>query len=142
MVELAFTYIHQKFERELDLRFTIPKLKYKGATVQYQRIRAKKAPKIEEVELSEEEKEKLQAKAMEEERKREAVREREPDYKLYCIMDERLNQNFGSQEYLTQVIKREFEQIAGDANDRWTYLTEKFEMKEQPEVFEEYDGLN
>jgi len=49
MVELAFTYIHQKFERVLDMRFTIPKLKYKGATVQYQRIRAKKAPKIEEV---------------------------------------------------------------------------------------------
>jgi hypothetical protein len=46
--------------------------------------------------LSEEEKAKLQAKAMEEERKREAVREREPDFKLYCILDERLNQNFGS----------------------------------------------
>lgn len=79
---------------------------------------------------------------MEEERKREAVREREPDFKLYCILDERLNQNFGSQEYLTQVIKREFEQIAGDENDRWTYLTEKFEMKEQYDVVEEYDGLN
>jgi hypothetical protein len=38
---------------------------------------------------------------MEEERKREAVREREPDFKLYCILDERLNQNFSSQEYLT-----------------------------------------
>jgi len=40
------------------------------------------------------------------------------------------------------VIKREFEQQVGDENDRWTYLTEKFEMKEQYEVFEEYDGLN
>lgn len=40
------------------------------------------------------------------------------------------------------MIKREFEQQVGDENDRWTYLTEKFEMKEQYEVFEEYDGLN
>jgi len=33
MVELAFNYIAQKFERNLDLRFSIPKMKYKGATV-------------------------------------------------------------------------------------------------------------
>jgi hypothetical protein len=46
MVELAFTYIGQKFGKQLDLRFTIPKLKYKGASVQYQRIRVKKGPKI------------------------------------------------------------------------------------------------
>ena len=33
VIELAFNYINQKFKQELDLRFTMPKLKYKGATV-------------------------------------------------------------------------------------------------------------
>ena len=47
MVELAFTYVKQKFDRDLDPRFSIPKIKYKGDTIQYQRVRAKKnGPKI------------------------------------------------------------------------------------------------
>lgn len=46
IAELAFTYIKQKFDKDLDYRFTVPKMKYKGSTVQYQRIKAKKAPKI------------------------------------------------------------------------------------------------
>lgn len=46
MIELAFTYVQQKFGKTLDLRFTIPKMKYKGSTIQYQRIKAKKGPKI------------------------------------------------------------------------------------------------
>jgi hypothetical protein len=33
MVELAFNYIKQKFDIDLDLRFTIPKMKYKGDTI-------------------------------------------------------------------------------------------------------------
>lgn len=35
VIDLAFNYVNQKYGIELDLRFTIPKLKYKGATVQY-----------------------------------------------------------------------------------------------------------
>ena len=35
MVELAFNYIFQKYQMELDLRYTVPKLNYKGATVQF-----------------------------------------------------------------------------------------------------------
>lgn len=45
-MELAFNYIGQKYKMELDMRFTIPKMKYKGATIQWQRVKAKKAPKI------------------------------------------------------------------------------------------------
>jgi len=56
IVELAFNYIKQKFDRDLDYRFTIPKMKYKGDTIQFQRIKAKKQAKITEVELTEEEK--------------------------------------------------------------------------------------
>jgi hypothetical protein len=35
VVELAFNYIKQKFDKDLDYRFTIPKMKYKGATIEY-----------------------------------------------------------------------------------------------------------
>lgn len=46
MIELAFNYVKQKFDVDLDMRFSIPKMKYKGDTIQYQRIKAKKGPKI------------------------------------------------------------------------------------------------
>jgi hypothetical protein len=35
VIELALNYVNQKYGIELDTRFTIPKLKYKGTTVQY-----------------------------------------------------------------------------------------------------------
>ena len=35
VVELAFNHILQKYKHTLDLRFTIPKMKYKGTTVQF-----------------------------------------------------------------------------------------------------------
>jgi hypothetical protein len=38
-------------------------LKYKGATVQFQRVRAKKAPKIQEMEMSEEDRKKIEDKS-------------------------------------------------------------------------------
>lgn len=46
VIELAMNYVNQKYKIELDPRFTIPKLKYKGSTVQYQRVKVKKGPKI------------------------------------------------------------------------------------------------
>lgn len=94
VVELAFGYIQQKFGKELDMRFSIPKMKYKGDTIQYQRIKAKKGPKIEEVSMTEEEKKRLQEKAMEEERRKEALREKEPKWQLFCVMNSRLNSDF------------------------------------------------
>ena len=44
----------------------MPKMSYKGATVQYQRVKAKKAPKIEEVEMTEEERLEFERKGLEE----------------------------------------------------------------------------
>jgi len=41
-------------------------MKYKGSTVQYQRVRAKKGPKIQQVEITEEERKKLEQKGLEE----------------------------------------------------------------------------
>ena len=93
--------------------------------------------------MSEEEKRKLEERAMEEERRREALREKEPKWSLYCIMDQRLCKNFSNQDYLQEIIKDAFENEAvGDDNDRWISLVENFALKEQLDVFEEYDGLN
>ena len=50
--------------------------------------------------MSEEEKRKLEERAMEEERRREALRENEPKWSLYCIMDQRLCKEFGNENYL------------------------------------------
>ena len=66
VVELAFNYIAQKYGIELDFRYSVPKLNYKGATVQFQRVRAKKAPKIQEVELTPEQRQELERKNLEE----------------------------------------------------------------------------
>jgi hypothetical protein len=35
MVDLSFNYVSQKFGRELDLKFSIPKMKYKGSTIHF-----------------------------------------------------------------------------------------------------------
>jgi len=46
LIELDFNYIKEKYKLVLNLKYSIPNMKYKGTTVQYQRVRAKKAPKI------------------------------------------------------------------------------------------------
>lgn len=93
--------------------------------------------------MTEEEKIALEQRALEEERRREALREKEPEWKLYCIMDKRLDKDFGKQEYLKQVIKESYDSdCVGDDKDRWAQLLESFTLKQQYDVFEEYDGLN
>ena len=58
---------------ELSPRFTIPKMKYKGATVQWQRVKAKRGPKIQEVELTEEERAQLEQKGLEQQKAKEPI---------------------------------------------------------------------
>lgn len=144
MVELSFNYVKQKFDVDLDHRFSIPKMKYKGATIEYQRVKAKKGgPKIQEVEMTEEERQRLAERAMEEERRKEALREKEPKWKLFCILDERFNKDFAEESYLQRLVKDAFENdCAGDDKDRWSHLLDNFDLKQQFDVFEEYDGLN
>ena len=80
--------------------------------------------------MTEEERAKLAEKAMEEERRREAQREKEPEWKLYCIMDGRLNKDFGNNDYLQKIISEAFENdCTGDEKDRWTFLQQNFELK-------------
>eukprot|EP00931_Biecheleriopsis_adriatica_P115689 TRINITY_DN91456_c0_g1_i1.p1 TRINITY_DN91456_c0_g1~~TRINITY_DN91456_c0_g1_i1.p1 ORF type:complete len:449 (-),score=123.43 TRINITY_DN91456_c0_g1_i1:95-1441(-) len=49
VVQLCIAAISQKYKLELDQRFKLPKIKYKGTTVQLQRIRKKKESQIQEM---------------------------------------------------------------------------------------------
>ena len=87
LVELAFEYVKEKYKLHLDMKYTVPKMKYKGKTVQFQRVRARKGPKIQQLDskvLSEEEQRKIQEqnynKIKEEEN---VVKQQRPKWKLY-----------------------------------------------------------
>ena len=73
--------------------------------------------------MTQEEKMKIEEKAMEEERKREALREKEPAFNLYMVMDDRLNKDFGDKNYLSQIVSRAYENdCVGDEAQRWAEL--------------------
>lgn len=140
MVELAFNYIFQKYSIELDLRYTVPKLNYKGATVQFQRVRAKKAPKIQEVELTQEQREELEKRNLEEQKMKEALAEKKPAWTLYY--DLAGTDAIMTQEYWTKLVDSEFEKKVGGEEDRWNELRDGFKLEQTLDVFEEFDGLN
>lgn len=52
-MEILATYIQEKYKIKLKPNFSTPKLKYKGKSIEFQRVKGKKAPKIQQ--LSEEE---------------------------------------------------------------------------------------
>ncbi|CAE7404655.1 pih1d1 [Symbiodinium pilosum] len=49
VVQLCLAAVSQKYKLQLDQRFKLPKIKYKGTTVQLQRIRKKKESQIQEM---------------------------------------------------------------------------------------------
>ena len=97
-------------------------MKYKGATIRYQRVKVKKT-KIQEVQMSAEERAAMEQRAFEEERRKEAMREKEPAWSLFCVLDERMNKEFANQAYMDSLVKEAYENdVAGDDKDRWTQL--------------------
>lgn len=123
-------YVNQKYSIELDPRFTIPKLKYKGTTVQYQRIKVKKSPKIQEVtqqHISQEERERMEQKGLDEQRAREALQEKEPAWSIYCYMGD---DDLSRQQIWSDMIQRQFDAAAGDETDRWTMMQEQFKIEQ------------
>lgn len=130
VVELAFNYIHQKYEHALDLRFTMPKMKYKGASVETQRVKGKKGAKIQvvETEMTDEERKLLEERELQEQRHREAMAEKEPEWKLYVDIEG--CKDFESGDYWRKYLEEEAEQFAGDEADRWTSLAETFTLTE------------
>jgi len=100
-------YVNQKYTIECDPRFTIPKLKYKGTTVQYQRIKVKKGAKIQEMNsssfISEEERIRMEKQGIEEQKLKEALAEKKPEWALYCYMG---SEEIGTEKYWIDMIQR------------------------------------
>jgi len=71
----------------LSPRFSIPKMKYKGVTVQWQRVKAKRGPKIQEVELTDAERAELEKKGLEEQKIKDLPSEMIPTWQFYCDLD-------------------------------------------------------
>ena len=81
--------------------------------------------------MTDEERKELERKAFEEEQRKEALREKEPSWKMYSVMNSRLNNDFSSQEYISNLIKDAFDNdCTGDETDRWAFLQENFAMKQ------------
>lgn len=124
MVELAFGYMREKFQMVLSMRYTVPKMKYKGETIQFQRIRAKKGPKIETMKtqtLSEEEQQSLERDGLADIKKEPVVAC--PNWKLFCA-------------------QRDIEEKLVD-EDWLASFEDVFEMTgEKEDQIEEFDGLN
>jgi len=51
--QLVNNYLQQKYKIELEETFNMPKLPYKGSSVEFQRVKGKKAPKIETLDTDE-----------------------------------------------------------------------------------------
>ena len=90
----------------------MPKLAYKGATVQYQRVKAKKAPKIEEVELTEEQRREAEQRAFEEQKQKDALSEKQPAWKLYINLEDK--NEIMRQDFWEKMVDNQFEEMAGD----------------------------
>ena len=148
VVELAFNHIAQRSNHILDLRFSIPKMKYKGKTIQFQRIRAKKGPKIQQMnEVNDQERKEMEAKSFDHaKRKIQEVVEATPDWHLYCVVSESITDKFDTAEFwdklVQEMIKRSEETGVGDAKDRLDTLAETFRLPTSEGDVEEFDGVN
>lgn len=69
--------------------------------------------------MSEEERLRMEQKGFDEQRAKEALQEKEPNWSMYCYMGD---EDLSRQEYWSDMIQRQFEAAAGDENDRWTNL--------------------
>ena len=57
----------------------------------------------------------------------EALAEKKPDWKLFYDLEG--DEDMLTRDYWTKVIEDQFEQIAGDENDRWNNLRDSFAPK-------------
>ena len=151
LVELAFEYIKTKHDLSLNLKYSVPKMKYKGKTIQFQRIRAKKNPKIEQLDskiLSEDEQKEIQERSYSKVKELDVVKQNRPDWKLYWVHHSFQSQLFDSKWWSSQLLLDKLDLIEDPEKD--------FEDEEEDEeiqnfldktkvkweIIEEYDGLN
>ena len=152
LAELSFEYIKEKHGLELNMRFTQPNnLKYKGKTVQWQRIRAKKNPKIEQLNskpLSEEEQQKIQNENFAKVKEQAFLAQHKADWKLYCIHKQLKNVIFDSSWWEKQILIDKLEILpdpdAQDEEEKDDQIDQfmDIDFSSNFELVEEYDGLN
>merc|ERR1740117_1097463 len=119
-VELVFNYILQKHQHDLSMRFSVPKMKYKGATVLPQRVKGKKQPKITPLvtEMSDEERQTLMERELEAQKLKQSLAEKEPEWQLFC--DLWGNDLFTTAEYWKSHLDHMIDDtLVGDEDDRW-----------------------
>ena len=74
--------------------------------------------------MSDKEREAMERKGFEEQKLKEALAEKQPDWQLYSYSGP---ESF-SDSYWIKMIDDQFEQSAGDENDRWTTLQQQFRI--------------
>jgi len=102
------------------MRFSVPKMKYKGATVLPQRVKGKKQPKITPLvtEMSDEERQTLMERELEAQKLKQSLAEKEPEWQLFC--DLWGNDLFTTAEYWKSHLDHMIDDtLVGDEDDRW-----------------------
>lgn len=89
--------------------------------------------------ISDEERLRMEKKGIEEQKLKEALAEKQPEWKLFCYMGE---ENIGAQQYWMDMIQRQFDNCAGDEDDRWNTMQKQFTIEQRLDILEEYDGMN
>lgn len=90
--------------------------------------------------MTEDERRELEERALNEQRLRESMAEKEPVWQLFVDLEGR--KEYESGEYWRTKLEEEAEMYAGDEADRWASLSETFSLNTDGGKFEEYDGLN
>ena len=87
----------------------------------------------------------MERKNLEEQKLKEAMAEKKPDWLLYYSLvddEETAGGSIMSQQYWLKKIEDDFESKVGSEEDRWSELREGFKLEQTLGVFEEFDGLN
>lgn len=90
--------------------------------------------------MTDEQKAEMERKGLEEQKMKEALAEKVPDWTIYCHMSAR--EEVMEADYWTRMIEDQFDKAAGDEADRWNFLQENFKPDKMLFGFEEFDGLN
>ena len=152
IIEFAFQSLKQKKDITLDMRYTVPKMKYKGKTIQFQRVRAKKDPKIQQLDskvLSEDEQKEIQDRNFAKVTEQEAVvKQKQPDWKLFCVDKSLSSQLFDTKWWSSQLLLDKLDLLpdpnAEEEEDEEEEEIQNFkdDINLKTEAIEEYDGLN
>ena len=82
----------------------------------------------------------MERKNLEEEKLKDALTQKKPEWSIYYDM--KSDGSILTRDYWNNLIEAAFNEQAGDEEDRWNELQQNFQLKQELEAFEEFDGLN